>query len=75
MKLIRTEFKFGDGQFMFVSKKIDSWISDLLFTKVKIIFNLRLIMLINVQNSFHTLQIVDQNNKSISYSVTNCGPK
>ena len=43
-----------------------------LFTKVKIFFYLNLIMLINVQNKFHTLchKIVDQNNNEINFTLS-----
>ena len=57
------KFKFGDGQFMFVLKKqIDSGIFNLLFMKVKYIFEFRF-------NS------VNQCTKLISHSVTNVEPK
>ena len=60
MKLIWIEFKFGDGQYshLFVLKKqktkSDWRIFDILFTTVRIVFNLNLIMLINIQDQFYT---------------------
>ena len=56
IKLIWIEFKFGDGPIhvcLFVSQnKLRVEFFDLLFAKVKIILNLNLIILINVQNQF-----------------------
>ena len=50
-KSINYKFKFGDGQFMFVLRKKECGIFDLLFTKAKKIFlDLDLAMLSNVQN-------------------------
>ena len=57
--------KFGDGQFMFALKTNWQWDFRYIVYKYEKKINLHLIMLINVQNQFHSVsQILNRNNKN-----------